>query len=75
VLQWYAEWKTNLRQKSIICGSSRLEKSYRDRFTGFQWRKQKFSKEGASAAYFSNFTAWLMAIMLCTAVRNMQQKV
>jgi hypothetical protein len=40
-----------------------------------QWRTQKFSKEGASAAYFSNFTAWLMAIMLCTAVRNMQQKV
>jgi hypothetical protein len=40
-----------------------------------QWRMQKFSKEGASAAYFSNFTAWLMAIMLCTAVRNMQQKV
>jgi hypothetical protein len=27
-------------------------------------RTQKFSKEGASAAYFSNFTAWLMAIML-----------
>jgi hypothetical protein len=40
-----------------------------------QWRTQKFSKEGASAAYFSNFTAWLMAIMLFTAVRNMQQKV
>jgi hypothetical protein len=42
---------------------------------GEQWRTQKFSKEGASAAYFSNFTAWLMAIMLCIAVRNMQQKV
>jgi hypothetical protein len=26
-----------------------------------QWRTQKFSKEGASAAYFGNFTAWLMA--------------
>jgi hypothetical protein len=25
-----------------------------------QWRTQKFSKEGALAAYFSNFTAWLM---------------
>jgi hypothetical protein len=44
-------------------------------FVGDQWRTQKFSKEGASAAYFSNFTAWLMAIMLCTTVRNMQQKV